>query len=89
MRGYGIARWIFDRSGEEFRIEEGLFYPALHRRRLGGGSKRNGACARINGKAKFYRLTGARRRELAKRLTGWSRFMRAVDRILTAVPEGA
>ena len=31
LHGYGVARWIFDRSGEELRIEEGTLYPALHR----------------------------------------------------------
>lgn len=88
MHGYAVARWIFDRSGEELRVEEGTLYPALHRLEDRGWIEAEWGLSENNRRAKFYRLTPAGRAELAERVAGWSRFTAAVDRVLRAAPEG-
>jgi PadR family transcriptional regulator, regulatory protein PadR len=87
MHGYGIARWIFDRSGEELQIEEGTLYPALHRLEDRGWVLAEWGLSENNRRAKYYRLTRAGRKELSARLEGWTRFTRAVDRVIDAAPE--
>jgi PadR family transcriptional regulator PadR len=89
MHGYAIARWIFDRSGEELAIEEGTLYPALHRLVDRGWVEAEWGVSENNRRAKFYRLTNLGRSELTKRITEWSRFTGAVERVLHAAPEGA
>ena len=89
MHGYAIARWIFDRSGEELSIEEGTLYPALHRLEERGWIEAEWGLSENKRRAKFYRLTPVGRAELMKRIAEWSRFTGAVERVLRAVPEGA
>ena len=89
MHGYGIARWILDRSGEELRIEEGTLYPALHRLEDRGWVEAEWGTSENNRRAKFYRLTRTGRAELAERLESWGHFTRAVDRVIAAEPERA
>jgi transcriptional regulator len=87
--GYAIARWIFDRSGEELEIEEGTLYPALHRLEERGWIAAAWGVSENNRRAKFYRLTRTGRRELARRAANWRRFTLAIDRLLDAEPEQA
>jgi transcriptional regulator len=89
MHGYAIARWIFDTSGEELQIEEGTLYPALHRLEDRGWIEAEWGLSENNRRAKYYALTAAGRAELAERATGWTRFTRAVNRVLEANPTGA
>jgi PadR family transcriptional regulator, regulatory protein PadR len=85
MHGYAIARWIFDRSGEELAIEEGTLYPALHRLEDRGWVEAEWGLSENNRRAKFYSLTVRGRAELTRRLGEWGRFTAAVDRVLHAV----
>lgn len=87
MHGYGIARWIFDRSGEELQIEEGTLYPALHRLEDRGWVLAEWGLSENNRRAKYYRLTRAGRKELTARTASWSRFATAVDRVVAASQE--
>lgn len=87
--GYGIARWIFDHSGEELEIEEGTLYPALHRLEARGLIASEWGLSENNRRAKYYRLTPAGQEELAERVPKWNRFTLAVNRVLEAAPEGA
>lgn len=87
MHGYAIARWIFDASGEELQIDEGTLYPALHRLEDKGWIEATWGLSENNRRAKFYTLTRLGRSELRERLSNWSRFADAVDRVLQAAPE--
>ena len=86
--GYAVARWIEGVSEDALRIEEGSLYPALHRLEKRGWVEAEWGLSENNRRAKFYRLTPQGRGELAQRVAEWGRFTRAVDRILTTVPEG-
>lgn len=89
MHGYGIARWIFDRSRERLEVEEGTLYPALHRLEEKGWVKAEWGLSESNRRAKYYQLTRAGRTELARRMKGWSEFKSAVDAVLEAAPDNA
>jgi PadR family transcriptional regulator, regulatory protein PadR len=89
MHGYAIARWIFDHSDEELRIEEGTLYPALHRLEDRGWIEAEWGLSDNKRRAKFYGLTSEGRRELRERMVSWNRYTRVVDRVIRAVPEGA
>jgi PadR family transcriptional regulator, regulatory protein PadR len=89
MHGYAIARWIFDHSDEELRIEEGTLYPALHRLEDRGWIEAEWGLSDNKRRAKFYRLTSEGRRELRERMASWNRYTRVVDRVIRAAPEGA
>ncbi|MGH7574695.1 MAG: PadR family transcriptional regulator [Longimicrobiales bacterium] len=86
MHGYAIARWIFDRSGEELQVEEGTLYPALHRLEDKGWISAEWGLSENNRRAKFYRLTSEGRRELAVRVKKWKRFTKAVSGVVDAPP---
>lgn len=89
MHGYGVARWIFDASGNELQIDEGTLYPALHRLEDRGWIAATWGLSQNNRRAKFYTLTPDGRHRLAERISNWSRFASAVDRVLRAAPERA
>jgi PadR family transcriptional regulator PadR len=82
MHGYAIARFILDRSREELQIDEGTLYPALHRMEMKGLIRAEWGLSENNRRAKYYDLTAAGRRELARRVTDWDRFTKAVNRVV-------
>ena len=89
MHGYAVARWIFDHSGEELQIEEGTLYPALHRLEDRGWVRAEWGLSENNRRAKYYQLTATGRAELAERVLSWSRFTRAVNRVIESRPANA
>jgi PadR family transcriptional regulator, regulatory protein PadR len=85
MHGYGIARWILERSGDELQIEEGTLYPALHRLEDKRLIEAEWGVSENNRRAKFYRLTIAGRRDLREREANWERYSAALARVLETV----
>ena len=82
MHGYAIARWIFDRSGEELQIEEGTLYPALHRLEDRGWIEADWGVSENNRRAKFYRLTAQGRKQLEQEAGYWARMVAGVARVM-------
>ncbi len=80
--GYAVSTWIRERSGEEFLIEEGALYPALHRLERRGWVESEWGLSENNRKAKFYRLTSKGRVQLRAEVSLWSRYVSAVERVL-------
>jgi PadR family transcriptional regulator, regulatory protein PadR len=62
--GYGIVLHIQRASDELLRVEEGSFYPALHRMEQSGSISSEWALTETNRNAKYYRLTAAGRKQL-------------------------
>ncbi len=87
--GYAVASWIEQVTEAALQIEEGSLYPALHRLEKRGWIASEWGLSENNRRAKYYRLTLAGRQELTERVISWSRFTRAVNRILEATPAGA
>jgi transcriptional regulator len=82
--GQGIARAIQQSSGEELLVEHGALYPALQRLEERGWIAAKWGTSSNNRKARFYSLTAAGRKQLAKEATKWRRFAAAIGRVLGA-----
>lgn len=86
--GYAVARFIRDSSGDTFTILDGALYTALHRLEARKAVSTEWGLSDKGKRAKFYQLTERGRRELKGQAAIWARYARAVNGVLTAVPQG-
>ena len=82
MHGYGVSRWIRDRTDDQLAIEEGALYPALHRLERKGWVDSTWGASENNRKAKYYRITATGKRRLKAETESWQQYARLVARIL-------
>jgi PadR family transcriptional regulator, regulatory protein PadR len=82
MHGYAITEFIQSTSNNVLRVEEGALYPALHRLELRGLLASEWGVSDNNRRAKYYRLTGAGRKQLAAESERWSRMTSAIALIM-------
>jgi transcriptional regulator len=82
QHGYAIAEFIQHTSRDALRVEEGALYPALHRLEVRGLLASEWGVSDNNRRAKFYRLTAAGRRQLAREAGYWARIAAGVARIM-------
>jgi transcriptional regulator len=84
LHGYGIARRIEQTSGNLLSLNYGTLYPALLKLEQEGSIASEWGVSENNRKAKFYRLTGAGRRQLAKEARNWEQTTAILARFLGA-----
>jgi PadR family transcriptional regulator, regulatory protein PadR len=81
LHGYGIARRIEQVSEDVLTLNEGTVYAALmrlqHRRWISAGW----GISANNRKAKFYAITAAGRRQLAREVETWDRLASLIARL--------
>jgi PadR family transcriptional regulator, regulatory protein PadR len=82
QHGQGIARAIQQTSDEELLVEHGALYPALQRLEERGWISAKWGTSANNRKARFYSLTSAGRKQLAKETSKWNRLTAAIGRVL-------
>ena len=82
LHGYTITERIEQVSEEVLRIEEGSLYPALHRMEEARWIKSNWGLSDNNRRARYYAITSAGRRRLARLERDWIRHVEAVRRIM-------
>jgi PadR family transcriptional regulator, regulatory protein PadR len=82
MHGYAIAQRIQQVSDEVLRVEEGSLYPALHRMEQADWISAEWRVSETGRRAKYYKLTQAGRRQLAREAEIWSRVAGAVAKVL-------
>ncbi len=82
MHGYAIVRRIQQVSEEVLRVEEGSLYPALHRMERRGWIEAEWGTSENNRRAKYYRLTGAGRKQLKAERSMWQRLSEATSKVL-------
>jgi PadR family transcriptional regulator, regulatory protein PadR len=87
LHGYGIAKSIRSASHESLDIEFGSLYPALKRLEAKGWIASAWDMSEHNRRAKYYKLTAAGRKHLAREHYKWADFVSAVGRIMGAMPE--
>jgi PadR family transcriptional regulator PadR len=80
--GHAIAKAIEMRSDDVLQVEQGSLYPALHRLIKRGWISAREGMSENNRRAKFYRLTGKGRRQLALETSKWGKLAGAIARIL-------
>lgn len=82
--GWGISQRIRQISRETFQVNQGSLYPALHRLEERGWVSSEWGVSDANRQAKYYRLTRAGERQLAKETANWAEMAAGVARILEA-----
>jgi transcriptional regulator len=86
LHGYGIARRIEQTSGRQLLINYGTLYPALVRLEQEGHIASEWGVSHNNRKAKYYRVTRAGHKQLAKEAQDWQQANAILARFLS--PEG-
>ena len=82
MHGYAITQHIQRASNDLLRVEEGSLYPALHRMEQDGWVRADWGTTEKNRQARFYALTAAGRKQLAREQESWARLTEGVSRVL-------
>ena len=80
--GWAIARRIQQVSGDVLQINQGSLYPALHRLEQQGWLKAQNGTTATGREAKFYALTPAGRKQLARELESWDRLSNAIGLVV-------
>ncbi len=89
MHGFGIARWIRRVTDDALQLEEGTLYPALYRLENRGWIRAEWRLTENNRRAKYYQLTAAGRRQLAREADQWTRFAAAMAKVFAATEQPA
>jgi PadR family transcriptional regulator len=73
LHGYGVARRIEETSKHTLTLNYGTLYPALLKLEQEGFIKAEWRQSENNRRAKFYSLTAAGRKQLAREARDWNR----------------
>jgi PadR family transcriptional regulator, regulatory protein PadR len=87
LHGYGIARRIEQISGDLLHLNQGTLYPALLRMEQERWITAKWGASEKNRQAKFYSLTAAGRRQLAKETGDWQRMSATIERFLGPISD--
>ena len=82
LHGYGIARRIEQTSGDLLALNYGTLYPALLKLEQEGYVKSEWGASDNNRKAKYYKLTSAGRKHLARETQEWEQATAILARFL-------
>lgn len=82
MHGYGISRWINDRSEGALAVEDAALYQALHRLERKGLVESEWGISEKNHRAKYYTLTSAGRRQLKAEVAELREYMSVLFEVL-------
>src|SRR5437764_9956507 len=82
LHGYGIARRIEQISKDVLQLNQGTLYPALLRMEQEGLIASKWGASEKNRKARFYAITAAGRKRLAKETEDWRRMSSTIERFL-------
>ncbi|MFN7929305.1 MAG: PadR family transcriptional regulator [Blastocatellia bacterium] len=87
QHGYGIARRIEQISGDKLAINYGTIYPALMKLEQEGYIAAEWGASDNNRRAKYYKLTRAGRKRLAKETEKWETTTAILARFFTPQEE--
>ena len=82
LHGFEIAEAILHGSAQVLQVEEGSLYPALQRMLLKGWITGQWGRTIDNRRARYYRLTGAGRKQLQNEIAEYRRVSAAIALIL-------
>ena len=82
LHGFEIAEAIRRTSADVLHVEEGSLYPALQRMLLKGWIAGDWGRTDENRRARYYRLTPAGRRQLAREIEEYQRVSHAIALVL-------
>ena len=87
--GWAIAKRIQQMSRDVLQITQGSLYPALHRLEQQGWLKAQAGLTDTGREAKFYALTAAGRKQLARELESWDRLSTAIGLVVREAEYGS
>ena len=82
LHGYAIAARLEQVSGGALQLNMGTLYPALMRLEQRGLLRGNWSTTETNRKARFYAVTPAGRRQLARERHAWDRMAGILHKVL-------
>ena len=82
IHGYGIAQRLQQLSRDVVQVPQGSLYPALHRLEQQGWIKAEWRQTETGREAKFYALTRAGQKQLAKELANWTRLSAGIELVV-------
>src|SRR3982750_2309883 len=88
LHGYGIARRIEQVSSNEVLLNQGTIYASLVRLQRRGWIAGKWGTSDNNRKAKFYSITKAGQKQLAKDTAYWQRLSAVMGRVLSLESQG-
>ena len=89
LHGYGIARRIEQTSGDRLVVNYGTLYPALLKLEQEGYVASEWGVSANNRRAKYYKLTQAGRKQLAREAREWEEMTAIVARFLSPGEEAS
>ncbi len=82
QHGYGIMLRLQDLTGGVFQVTPGSLFPSLQRMEENGWVKGQWDTSENNRRAKYYTLTPAGRRQLAREQQDWTAITLAITKVL-------
>jgi transcriptional regulator len=82
LHGWGIAQRLEHMSRGTFAVNQGSLYPALQRMKRKGWIRSEWRVTENNRRARYYLLTTAGERQLARERESWERVYTAVNWVL-------
>ena len=82
QHGYGVAAALKLLSEEVLQVGEGSLYPALQRLLVNGLVKSEWKTTGNNRRARYYSITAAGRKQLAREAEQFDRMVRAIQRVM-------
>lgn len=82
LHGWAISRRIQEQSGDVLRVGQGSLYPALYRLEERGLVASEWGTSSEGRRARFYKLSAAGRRALARETQAWQIYSGAVNLVL-------
>jgi transcriptional regulator len=82
MHGYGISRWIRQRTDGTLSVQDAALYQALRRMERKGWIEAEWGLSENNRRARYYRLTPEGRASLSAEASAWRRYAEAVFKVL-------
>ena len=89
LHGYGIARRIEETSGNRLALNYGTLYPALVKLEQEGFIEGEWRASENNRRAKYYALTAAGQKQLAREAREWRQTAELIAAFFALRPEGA
>ena len=87
LHGYGIARRLEQISGDRLQLNEGTVYTALMRLKQNGWIAAEWGASDNNRRARFYSITRAGRKQLARETESWEQIAGVIGRVLQLKPQ--
>ena len=82
LHGFGLAKWIEQRTRNEIEIVDSALYKALHRLEDAGAIAAEWGISENNRKARYYSLTPKGRQMLRAETATWKRYVSAISNVL-------